>query len=108
MTTAASDFVQVQLSAAGLNYAGSSATVRIANGHFSYVFTGSNPVRVLSSEWRRVLSLKQYQGQPIFEIAPTAPVAATPAAAAPVTHVISAPASHTDAPTASEISHEVK
>jgi hypothetical protein len=99
------------LSAAGLNYAGQGATVRIANGHFSYVFTGSTPVRVLTSEWRRVLSLKLHLGQPVFEMAPAAPVTATPAtpaAAAPVTHVISAPASHTDAPTASETTHEVK
>lgn len=106
MMTAASDFVEVRLSAAGIAYAGQGATVTISNGHFSYVFSGATPVRVLTSEWRRVLSVKQSQGQPLFETAPAAPAA--PAVAAPVARVISAPASHTDAPTASETTPEVK
>jgi len=87
--TAASDFVQVQLSAAGIAFAGAGATVRIVNGHFSYVFTPGKPVRVLSSEWRRALSLKTVNGKAILELAP-APAAAP--------KVIAVPATHTDAP----------
>jgi hypothetical protein len=103
MTTVTSDFVQVQLTAAGIAMAGTDGSVRIANGHFSYVFTAGNAVRVLSSEWRRVLSLKLYQGQAILEIAPVATVAATKTSASS-TRVVSPVASHTDAPTQSAAS----
>jgi hypothetical protein len=86
--TAASDFVQVQLSASGVALG---ASVRINNGHFSYTFAVGKPVRVLTSEWARVLSLKTFKGAQIFELAP--------GAAAPTsTRTISPAASHTDAP----------
>jgi hypothetical protein len=100
-----SDFVQVQLSAAGITFAGEGATVRIANGHYSYFFTPGNPVKVLSSEWRRSLSLKNFQGTPILEVAPAPSLpSAVPAATRSVTaatrssRFFSPAASHTDAP----------
>jgi hypothetical protein len=114
MTTAApSDFVQVQLSAAGITFAGQGATVRIANAHFSYVFTPGQPVRVLSSEWRRVLSLKTYQGASILALAPVPAPAASQKPTPVPGRVISPAASHTDAPQptvekAAEIQVEVK
>jgi hypothetical protein len=100
MSNGPSDFVQVQLSAAGVAMAGTGAQVRIANGHFSYVFTAGQSTRVLNSEWRRTLSLKMSQGKPIFQIAASladAPAAA-PAKANRSVRIISPVASHTDAP----------
>lgn len=83
-----SDFVQVQLSAAG----GALAPVHIANGHFSYVFANAAvQQRVLTSEWTRVLSLEKHNGQAIFEIAPaTAPAPATATASASTSTATSA------------------
>jgi hypothetical protein len=104
MSNGPSDFVQVQLSAAGLAFAGAGGQVRIANGHFCYIFTPGKPVRVLASEWRRVLSIKLFNGQPIFEIAPailstpTAPAAPVKAGSQRAARVISPAISHTDAP----------
>ena len=102
MSNGPSDFIQVQLSAAGVAFAGAGAQVRIANGHFCYIFTPGKPVRVLSSEYRRVLAVKLFNGAPIFEIAHA--ILSTPAAA-PVkagsqrsARVISPAISHTDAP----------
>ena len=95
--TAVSDFVQVQLSATGIAFAGKGATLRVGNGHFDYTFMPGAPVRVLTSEWRKTLSLKAYAGQPILEVAPTAAAApAKPVAAA--SHTISPAVSHTDPP----------
>lgn len=81
MTQAKSDFVNVQLSAAGVAFAGAVKQVRISNGHFSYTFTAGTAVRVLTSEWSRVLSRERYQGQPIFELESSATTTATTAAA---------------------------
>lgn len=88
------DFVQVQLSASGIAFAGEGAQVRIVNGHYNYLFTPGSPVKVLTSEWSRSLSLKNFNGQPILEVA--AASAADPAAPT-VTEIIPG-ASHTDAP----------
>ena len=106
--TVQSDFVEIVLSPAGVEMAGDGGYVQISDGHFVYRFTALKPVRVLTSEWRRVLSLKRFSGQPILEVAPAAPEpaaspAATAAAPAPgpaagATHTISPAASHTDAP----------
>jgi hypothetical protein len=100
-----SDFVQAQLSAAGITFAGEGALVRISNGHFSYCFTPGNSVKVLTSEWRRFLSLREYQGKPILEVAPppslpsAAPAATRAATAASRSSRFFSPAaSHTDAP----------
>ena len=90
---APSDFIQVQLTAAGIAFAGKSGTVRIANGHFAYVFAAA-PVRVLISEWSRTLSGKKINGAAILEAVPAAPVKAGPAP----TRTISPGSSHTDAP----------
>jgi hypothetical protein len=102
-TPAISDFVQVRLSAAGAAFAGAGAQIRIANGHFSYLFTEAQPTRVLTSEWRRTLSLRAFKGVALLEIAPAAAPAPllTPAASARANRsarTISPPASHTDAP----------
>jgi hypothetical protein len=65
-----SDFVEVQLSAAGIAAAGENGTLRITAAHMSYQFAPGQPVRVLTSEWAKVLSTEQLKGQLIFELAP--------------------------------------
>lgn len=76
-----SDFVDVQLSAAGAKL----APVRISTAHFSYEFTAGATVRVLTSEWRRVLALESRGGAALLEIAPATPAAAPAPAATPKT-----------------------
>jgi len=92
-TNVTPDFVQVQLSAAGISFAGAGAKVTLTNGHYNYAFTPGSPVKVLTSEWSRYLSLKSFEGQPILEVVPT--VAVKPA---PPTIEIVPGASHIDAP----------
>jgi hypothetical protein len=41
--------------------------VRICNSSFDYTFAQGVPVRVLTSEWRKVLSLRSHQGAAILE-----------------------------------------
>lgn len=100
--TAQSDFFDVQLTAAALKALGPKAQVRITGlcgrSHYSYLFTAGATTRVLTSEWRKVLSKKTLRGQPVLEIAPAAqPVAvAQPAAPAPAAPK-SAPATETAA-----------
>lgn len=98
-----SDFVEVQLSAAGVKFAGTGGTVRISTAHLSYAFTATTPVRVLSSEWRRVLSLKNYASAAILEIVSDATATAETAAktTASSKRTATVAASHTDAPTQS-------
>lgn len=73
--TVASDFVDVQLSAEGVEQVGASGALRITAAHFSYTFKPGTRVRVLSSEWKRVLSSETLNGKTIFELAPAvAPV----------------------------------
>jgi hypothetical protein len=91
MATETPDFVQVQLSATGVAYAGAGAKVVVANGHYAYAFTPGQSVKVLTSEWRSSLSLKMSDGQPIFEVA-------SGAAKTSSGRTISPDASHTDAP----------
>ena len=75
-----SDFVSIQLTAAGAK----GAPVGFANGHFNYEFAAGQPVRVLTSEWARVLSRETIGGGPLFELAPEAPAPKpVPAPAAP-------------------------
>lgn len=101
--TPPSDFVNVQLSAAGVEFAGGSdtASVRISNGRFSYAFSRKTSTRVLTSEWQKVLSLRKSNGVPILEVATDQAARPAPKAApaVPVTRVMSPAASHTDAPT---------
>ena len=97
MSAGPSDFIQVQLSPAGVAFAGKGGAVRIANGHFDYTFTASKPVRVLTSEWRKALSLKVYKGAPILEAVAAAAPAAPAKPAPPQSHTVSPAASHTDA-----------
>jgi hypothetical protein len=95
MANATPDFVQVQLTAAGIAFAGAGQTLRVCNGHFDYTFTPGNPVKVLISEWSRVLSAQLSNGQPVFELVSTGAQAAQQSGAS-VT--ISPEASHSDAP----------
>ena len=82
-TAVRSDFVNVQLSAAGV--AAAKGQLRITAAHLTYVFTPGVPVRVLTSEWNKVLSRERLKGKLIFELAPRAAVAAAaPAVPAPV------------------------
>jgi hypothetical protein len=78
-----SDFVQVQLTAAGVAFAGAAGVVRVGNGHFDYTFKAGTPVRMLSSEWRKHFSKQRSSGQPIFEIAGGSAAATTAAPAQP-------------------------
>ena len=64
-----SDFVNVQLSADGLAYA-NGKQLRIGTGRLDYTFKGSSPVRVLTSEWAKVLSKQTIKGAAIFALAP--------------------------------------
>lgn len=70
------DFVQVQLSAAGLKLAGS-GPLKVANGTRSLTFTPGQTTKVERSyEWRAWLSTTMRNGEPLFEIAPAAPAPA--------------------------------
>jgi len=77
--TVISDFVNVELSTAGVAFAGKAGVVRIASAHMDYTFTAGKPVRVLTSEWSRTLAKHSNGGQPILQV--VAPVAAAVAQA---------------------------
>jgi hypothetical protein len=70
MATAQSDFVDVQLSAAGVQVAGASGTITVTTQHFSYAFTAAGGTRVLTSEWAKTLSKETVNGQKILELTP--------------------------------------
>jgi hypothetical protein len=71
------DFVQVQLSAAGLKLAGS-GPLKVANGTRSLTFTPGQTTKVERSyEWRAWLSTTTHNGDPLFEIAPAATIPST-------------------------------
>jgi hypothetical protein len=65
-----SDFVEVQLSTAGIAAAGQDGALRITAARMSYEFKPGARVRVLTSEWAKVLSTETLKGQAIFEFAP--------------------------------------
>lgn len=76
-----SDFVNVRLTDAGREFAGPNGSVRIANAHMSYQFSGDTPQRVLTSEWTKIFSTEKCQGVALmFEIVPAAVAVAIPAA----------------------------
>lgn len=76
-----SDFVNVRLADAGRAFAGPNGSVRIANAHMDYKFSGDVAQRVLSSEWTKVLSVERCEGGgPMFELVPDAQAAPTPVA----------------------------
>jgi hypothetical protein len=72
MTTAVSDFVNVQLTAAGVQIAGASGSIQVTAQRLSYKFTPGLTTRVLTSEWTKVLSKETLQGQTLFELATVA------------------------------------
>jgi hypothetical protein len=74
------DFVQVQLTAAGLKFAGN-GPLKVSNGTRSLAFTPGQTTKVeLSYEWRAWLNNVTRDGQPLFEIAPDAASAGTASA----------------------------
>lgn len=82
MATNNSDFVDVQLSADGIAaVGGAKGSLGIRRMHMNYTFTPGTPVRVLTSEWAKTLSMAQIKGKSIFELAP----ATIPGAAAGTT-----------------------
>jgi hypothetical protein len=83
MTSAVqSDFVDVQLSAAGLAMVGVDGALQIANAHLSYKFTPGKSTRVLTSEWAKLLSKETIQGQNVLELAPVVVVSVPQGASA--------------------------
>lgn len=76
----ASDFVNVQLSAAGAAAAGAKGQLRLLASHIDYTFTPGAPVRVLVSDWTKVLSRETLKGNLIFELAPDGAAAAAASA----------------------------
>jgi hypothetical protein len=84
---AGEDFVQVQLSAAGVKMAGAGGVVHVTHTRPDLVFkAGAAPQRVTRAfDWNAVLSQLRYQGQPIFEVAPASPAPAAKPVAAPPT-----------------------
>lgn len=80
-TTKPSDFVMVQLTETAQKL----DTVRISTAHFTYEFKGAEPVRVLTSEWSRLLQYESRSGKELFQIAAVAIPAPVPAAAQVVT-----------------------
>lgn len=67
---AGTDFVDVQLSDAGVAQVGQAGALRITVGPMSYLFTPGQRVRVLSSEWSKVLSREKRKGQTLFVLSP--------------------------------------
>ena len=82
MATVTSDFVDVQLSAAGIEAAGTDGAIRVTAAHLSYAFKPGARVRVLTSEWAKVLSRETLKGNLILELAPPAAPAAIPSVSA--------------------------
>lgn len=73
MTQNASDFVDVQLTPAGEEFAGPSGVLRFSNSRFEYTFTKGQTTRVvIPYEWSHVLSKMLFKGQPVFAAAPAA------------------------------------
>ena len=72
MATNNSDFIDIELSAAGMAMAGAGGTVRIASRHLSYTFKAGAAIAVLTSEWTRFFSKQTYQGAAIFQLATAA------------------------------------
>jgi hypothetical protein len=80
---AGEDFVQVQLSAAGVKMAGAGGTVQIVIGRGNFSFKAGESQRVTNAyDWLVLLKDRRWNGQPIFEVAPA--VASAPTAPAPV------------------------
>lgn len=79
------DFVQVQLTAAGLKLAGGSP-LKVNNGFRSLTFTpGQTTKTEISFEWRAWLSTIAHNGEALFEIAPDSSTSATNASSATTT-----------------------
>lgn len=70
------DFVQIRLSEAGREHAGSGETLRVATMHMHYVFVGEEPVEVLRSEWKVLQHDCDAEGQALLEEVPAAEAAA--------------------------------
>ena len=75
---AGSDFYDVQLTPEAEEITGGQA--RHLGEHLDYTFTSGETTRVLTSEWKRILSKLNVDGVPMLMIAPTV-VPAPPEAA---------------------------
>ena len=62
-----SDFIDIELSEAGLALVGADGAVRVTALNFSYQLRPGEKARVLTSEWSRALSLETHQGRAIFQ-----------------------------------------
>lgn len=99
MAKATPDFVQVQLTAAGLKLAGN-GPLKVQNGTRQLVFTAGQTTKTeLSYEWRAWLQNVTHNGSPLFEIAP-ATSGTTTAAPAPAVAATAPAASATNASSA--------
>jgi len=77
---AGNDFVNVQLTPAGVALAGGHP-LTVQNGRAHYSFAPGSPVRVLTSELKTWLSQQHTsKGDPIFEIVPAPPTVIIPIA----------------------------
>jgi hypothetical protein len=66
---AGKDFIDVQLTAAGVKYAGAGGVVGVYNGRREFKFTAGQPAKVLKAyEWDKVLATMKAFGEPMFEI----------------------------------------
>jgi hypothetical protein len=81
---AGEDFVQVALTAAGVEKAGAGKYIRVRFAATDLRFEVGMPLRLTRFEWASVAPMK-YNGQPIFEVVPSGAPAAVvaPATAAP-------------------------
>ena len=80
---AGEDYVQVQLTAAGVEMAGTGKYVRVLFANSDLTFDIGKPLRVTRFEWSS-LRARLFKGQPIFEVVPSgAPAAAAAPAPSP-------------------------
>jgi hypothetical protein len=63
------DFVDIELTPAAAAVVGDGGALRIATQHIDYTFTPGKSVRVLSSEWTRVLSRESLGGELLLQVA---------------------------------------
>jgi hypothetical protein len=94
---AGEDFITIQLSAAGVEFAGAGGVVAIRNSRREFEFHAGQPQKVLRAyEWSHILSPMMVGADPMFDVAP-----AVGSVALPIELV---PASSTTAP--ESLAHE--
>jgi hypothetical protein len=87
---AGEEFVQVQMSAAGVAYAGVGGVIRAENSRSHFAFVAGEAQRVVRGyEWGYLRDLKDAAGKPLFEIVPSAAAGTLSTAAEPHTEATS-------------------